>query len=233
MDADVRLASDALRRMTAFMDGTDLASGIPHQQTETFLEKLLIPQIHFVLLGFLPMPRMRVSLNPALGAGCGQLFIVSREAYEKSRGHAAIRTTLHDGVKLPRAFRRAGFKTDLFDATDVATCRMYHSAGEVWRGLAKNATEGLGAPATIVPATLLLLAGQVLPALVAWPVLALVYLPRLIAAWRFRQSWLGAVLHPIGILTLLAIQWIALGRSWLGRPAEWRGRAYTVPEPIR
>ena len=96
---------------------------------------------------------MRRSRHPAYGAGCGQLFLARREAYETAGGHAAIRATLHDGVKLPRAFRAAGLRTDLFDATDVASCRMYRNAGEVWRGLAKNATEGLAAPGKIVPAT--------------------------------------------------------------------------------
>jgi hypothetical protein len=220
MDADIRLAPDALRRMAAFMYDADLASGIPRQETGTFFEKLLIPQIHFVLLGFLPMRRMRASRHPAFGAGCGQLFIARREAYEASGGHGAIRTTLHDGVKLPRAFRHAGFRTDLFDATDVATCRMYRSAGEVWRGLAKNATEGLGSAGLIVPATVMLLAGALM-----FPV---TLVARFVAAWRFRQSWLGALLHPVGVTLLVAIQWYALVRSWLRMPAPWKGRAYAA-----
>ena len=96
-------------------------------------------------------------------------------AYDRSGGHAAIRATLHDGIKLPRAFRAPGFKTDLFDATDLAACRMYRTAGEVWLGLAKNAGEALAAPAMIVPMTPILLGGQVLPvillalALSSWP----------------------------------------------------------------
>jgi len=220
VDADVRLAPDALRRMATFMDDCDLASGIPRQETGTFLEKLLIPLIHFVLLGFLPLRRMRASLDPSFGAGCGQLFIARREAYEASGGHGAIRATLHDGVKLPRAFREAGFKTDLFDATDIAVCRMYRNAGEVWRGLAKNATEGLGSPKTILPATVVLLAGALM-----FPVS---YVPRLIAVWRFRQSWLGAWLHPVGVIVLLAIQWYALVRSWRGCAPVWRGRVCAV-----
>jgi hypothetical protein len=40
---------------------------------------------------------------------------------------------------------------------------MYRSAGEVWSGLAKNATEGLATPGRIVPVTVLLLLGQVVP----------------------------------------------------------------------
>ena len=145
LDADVRLASDALARMAAHVTfcGTDLASGIPCQVTLSPLEKLLIPLIHFILLGFLPIPRMRRSRQPAFAAGCGQLFIAKAAAYKCCGGHSVIRDTLHDGLKLPRAFRAAGLKTDLFDATDLAKCRMYRNASEVWFGLAKNAGEAL------------------------------------------------------------------------------------------
>ena len=51
-----------------------------------------------------------------------------------------------------------------------------------------------------------------------------VYLPRSIAAVRFRQSWLGVVLHPLGIVLLVIIQWYAFCRRFLGRPVKWRGR---------
>jgi hypothetical protein len=244
LDADVRLAPDAVARVAEALrqSGAGLVSGFPRQETGTWLEKLLIPLIHFVLLGFLPLDAMRRFRLPGFGAACGQLIAVRRDAYEAAGGHGSIRGSLHDGLELPRAFRRAGFATDLFDATGVAVCRMYHGAAQVWAGLAKNATEGLGAPGTIVPMTGLLLTGQVLPAgLVAAALLGgltapaagvavlaavLAWTPRLAAARRFRQPLGGALAHPLGVTVLLAIQWWALGRSLLGRPASWKGRSY-------
>jgi hypothetical protein len=246
VDADVRLAPDGLARSVAFLEasGADLASGFPRQETVTFLERLLIPLMHFVLLGFLPMARMRKSRHPAYGAGCGQLFLARRDGYEKAGGHAAIRASLHDGVALPRVFRQAGLATDLFDATDVASCRMYHNAPEVWHGLGKNAVEGLASPGKIIPVTALFALGQVLPPvllilaiLTVLPPAVLapaavgtlaVYLPRLAAARRFRQPIDGALLQPLAILVFLAIQWTALGRKLLGRPAGWKGRTYST-----
>jgi hypothetical protein len=242
LDADVCLAADALQRMVAFLkeSRSELVSGIPRQLTVTAGEKLVIPLIHFVLLGFLPFGRMRRSCHPAYAAGCGQFFLARRSTYDAAGGHAAIRTSLHDGITLPRAFRVAGFKTDLCDVTEIATCRMYRSAREVWHGLAKNATEGLAAPGTIVPATLLLLGGQVLPfGLVAaglalsplalcFSLLALLaaYYPRFAGRKRFHQSRASAWLHPLGMLILIAIQWYALLRSLSRRPASWKGRDY-------
>ncbi len=236
LDADVRLAPEGLGQSIAFLEesGAGLVSGFPRQETVTFLERLLLPLIHFVLLGFLPMKRMRGSLHPSYGAGCGQLFATRRDDYEQAGGHAAIRSSLHDGISLPRAFRRAGIATDLFDATEVAVCRMYRDAGEVWQGLAKNATEGVASPGKILPVTALLLAGQVLPYLLlipfgwaALPAVLAAWLPRLIAVRRFGQPLDGALLHPLGILVFLAVQWYALGRHLLGHPAGWKGRVYS------
>lgn len=246
MDADVRLAPDALARMSAFMsregfkNGLALASGVPRQLTGTFLEKLIIPLIHFVLLGFLPIWRMRRCTKPAYGAGCGQLFIARVEDYRATGGHSAIHNSLHDGLKLPRVFRRAGYTTDLFDATDVATCRMYHDSNEVLNGLTKNAHEGLAAPAQIGPWTVLLFGGQVLPWILlassSWLgtevlILALVgsaltLLPRALAAWRFRQSWLGVAFHALAIALFLIIQWRAFLCSFGNVPKTWKGRSY-------
>jgi hypothetical protein len=244
IDADVRLQPDGLSRMLLFQEksGADLISGIPRQETLTWMECLVIPLIHFVLLGFLPIARMRRSLDPAYGAGCGQLFMARRAAYEAAGGHGRIRESLHDGLKLPRAFRSAGFSTDLFDATEIATCRMYRSAREVWNGLAKNATEGLATPKMIVPGTILLMGGQVAPFVlllfagylsaselsVAAIATTIAYLPRLVAAILFRQSIMGGLMHPFGVWLLISIQWFAFLQSALGKAPAWKGREYRV-----
>jgi hypothetical protein len=249
IDADVRLSSDALARISSVMveNNPALLSGFPHQRVETFLEKLLIPLMHFILLGYCPLWLMRRSRSPAFGAGCGQLFAAHRSAYERAGGHAAIRASLHDGITLPRAFRRAGLATDIFDATDIAECRMYHSAAQVWTGLLKNAGEGLATPPAIVPWTLILGVGQILPVLLAifcvvrfapMPLaisllaIFLSVLARFIAATNFRQPPLIALLHPLSITLLLAIQWQSVLLRMLRRPTRWRGRAYgtIIPE---
>jgi hypothetical protein len=237
VDADVRLAPDAVSRMAGFMQrhpAVGLASGFPRQVTRTWSEILLLPLIMFLLLGYLPMFMMRRSLAPAFGAGCGQLFIARRAAYERAGGHAAIRASLHDGLTLPRAFRSAGIATDLFDASGFATCRMYSSAAQVWEGLTKNATEGMAKWRALPVWTAILGLGHVMPmVLLATPwfriaALSLVlsiFTRLLLAAW-FRQSVLSALLHPFGVAALLVVQWAALLRASRGGKATWRGRSY-------
>jgi hypothetical protein len=245
LDADVRVAPTALARMYAFLDRSQsaLVSGFPQQETETALEWLLLPLIHFVLLGFLPIAGMRTFQASGFAAGCGQFMMVRREGYELSGGHAAIRSTMHDGLLLPKEFRRKGLRTDLADLTELASCRMYRNAAEVWNGLSKNATEGMAAPAWILPFSFLLFFGQVLPffllavltlsdrlrttaGVYALGAVLLSYLPRAFGVLRFRQRVEGALLHPAGVLLLLALQWCALGRKVAGRRSTWKQRAY-------
>ena len=250
LDADVTLQPDAIRRTIGFLQtaAVPLVSGFPRQLTGTPVEWLLLPLIQYVLLGFLPLGMSRRSGTPSLAAGCGQLFLTERAAYERAGGHAAIRESLHDGIKLPRAYRRAGLATDVFDAADIAECRMYTRGVDVLSGLSKNATEGMATPQAVMPATVLLFGGQVLPAMllaaglvVGWswrgvsPLVAaasgvavlLSLTTRLIESVRFRTSLASSFAHPLAILLFLGIQWFGLIRRAAGLKATWKGRSLT------
>ncbi len=263
MDADVRLSKDCLSRLTAYFirNRCDLLSGFPAQETKSFVEKLVIPLIHFVLLGFLPIWTSRKKNNPSLAAGCGQLFLTSKHSYQKMGGHEQIKYSRHDGITLPQAYRRAGLKTDICDVTTLATCRMYRSAKEVFFGFAKNACEGFAKMPLLLFMTIVFFIGQIFPAIILlglifqWvdiipestindePIssqvnqlttsgqstfiiaLLLSYSIRFHAVYRFQQSWLGAIFHPLGISILLSIQWYAITMKWFGKPIGWKGRS--------
>lgn len=245
IDADVRLEPLALARMHAFLvqSKSALVSGFPQEVTVTPLEWLLLPMIHFLLLSYLPFIGLRTTNLEAFGAGCGQFLMMTREGYLKTGGYASVRATMHDGLTLAKLFRRNGYHSDVADLTGLASCRMYNSGGDVWTGLTKNATEGIAAPRRILPFTVLLFCGQILPWLLLiytllvrdvhgmqWSAIACSasMLPRLISVVRFRQSSVGALLHPFGIALLLVLQWSALFDRLRGRQATWKGRAFDV-----
>lgn len=251
MDADVRLQPDGLARLARQLQRSraGLLSAFPHQATASWMEQLVVPQIMLVLVGYLPIALMRRFDWPGLGAGCGQLMLARRADYEAIGGHAApgVRGSMHDGVTLPRAFRRAGVATDLVDGADLATCRMYRDARGVWQGFAKNATEGMATPIGLPVWTGLLLGGHVLPwvmivvwaaggfdaatwhRVVLWGAWCMSAATSLAVTYRFGQTWRSALLRPIGVVVLVAIQWYAALRKAVGRPAGWRGRAYAAP----
>jgi len=245
LDADVRLEPEALARLALFREksGSALVSGFPRQETVTVLERLLIPLIHWLLLSFLPLWAMRRSRWAAFGAGCGQWFLTTRAAYETVGGHEAVKASLHDGLTLPRVYRRTGFMTDLCDATKLATCRMYHSSREVWFGLAKNAREGMASTGQILFWTVVLFCGQVLPLPMAiacsilqdWNSVSIffaAYVPQVFvqnhcSRWANRSKHNDySSMHALGVLLLLAIQWYAVVLAVIGKPVGWKGRAH-------
>ncbi|WP_210528756.1 glycosyltransferase [Rubellimicrobium arenae] len=242
VDADVRVHPDALARLAAFMERgrLGLGSGFPRQIALTLGEKIAIPQIFVVLLGYLPLQlARRHATDPRFAAACGQILSVTREAYDTSGGHAALRGTIHDGLGLARAVRSAGFATDLCDLTELATCRMYSTWADLWAGFSKNAREGMATPRALPIWTLLLGGGHILPVLlliladgaafrIAGLAALLVWAASAAVAARTRASWLSALLHPAGVAVTLAIQWTALLRGRRRSPAVWRGRTYDL-----
>jgi glycosyltransferase involved in cell wall biosynthesis len=249
LDADVTLSADGLRRALLHRRSTksDLLSGFPQQRVVTLGEQLLIPLIHLILLCFLPFRLMRMTGRVEAAAGCGQFFLTTKEAYGKSGGHSSIKQSLHDGIMLPRSYRIAGLKTDLFDASDIATCRMYASFAETWSGLLKNATEGFAKMPLLPVMTLLMLLAFVSPWIMGftylmggvsgslvWPIVAscaLCSLPRFICCWKYDRAWLACLLNPISIMLFLIIQWTALLRKYRRRGVQWRQRSYEVINP--
>jgi len=249
-DADVRFEPDAVARALGFAQRANaaLVSTVPREVTGSVGEMLLIPLIHFVLMGYLPFGRMRATLDPAASAACGQFILVSRAAYRASGGHEGFRDSMHDGVKFPRAVRRAGLRTDLYDGTESVSCHMYRGFSQTWRGFAKNAFEGLGSLGLLIFITVWHVLGHLLPWLVLaaavvhgmaredartaqiLAVLAIAsgMLYRVLLSARFRQSWLNVPLHPVSIAMLTAVQWWSL---WLDRTGRrgWKGRVAGSP----
>lgn len=243
IDADVRLSPDAIYRTVSYarQHQQQLVSGFPRQKTTTWLEKIFIPLMHFLFMGYLPLLGMKLTKMTGFGAGCGQFILFDHQAYKATGGHHAIVKCMHDGLALPRLFREQGYRTDVADITDICICHMYDNWQDLWNGFSKNATEGMAKPVALPVWTLLLFGGHVLPFLLlpaAWlaslPVLTftcllailLCYVQRLTLAVRFRHSIASIIWHPVAVMILLSIQWVALINARKGKPASWRDRAY-------
>jgi hypothetical protein len=244
-DADVRFEPDCVASAVAEAESgsIDLLSTFPRQVTGSLGEALLVPLIHFLLLSYLPIGRMRSTLDPAASAGCGQFLLARAAAYRASGGHARFPDSMHDGIRMPRSFRAAGFRTDLLDGSRLVSCRMYRGFAATWRGFAKNAFEGLGSVGLLALITVLHLVGHVLPwaivlggllgqcspaaTALAGIAIVLAVAERALLSRRFAQGWTTVLLHPLGILTMTVLQWWSWALALTGR-RSWKGRSGTA-----
>ena len=237
-----------------------LLSAWPRQITRTWSEHAVIPLVYVLLLGALPhrmlhrLQRYRQyalrtskGMLASMGAANGQYMLFRRAAYDAIGGHEAVRDHLVEDVALGRlvAARTAeGMRLINCDGSGLVQCRMYESFAQVWEGFTKNLRAAfsqsvvgfwifglIGTCGLLLPFVWACVPGVSgrwwwLPVLqVAW-----IYLIRVVMTVRFRTSWLGVVLHPVGEgLSLL----IGLN-SWrlsTQRGVSWKGRVYRMSEP--
>jgi len=246
VDADTRFADLTLTQAVslALARKSDLLSLWPHLQAKSWSERLVIPFVHVFILLYLP--HWMGGRSASLGAANGQFLLFRREAYEKIGGHAAVSGHLVEDIALARKLRAAGFSVLNRDGTRpgqpvaLVRCRMYHNFPDLWDGFTKNlypAFDGrLGAfiffqlfQTVVFLAPFLLLPFFPLDPIL-WIEVAVILSLRLAMAHRFRQSGLGAVLHPLGQVLVLAIA----GNSWLQalrKRLPWRGRHYAHLSP--
>ena len=235
-----------------------LLSAWPRQITRTWSERAVIPLVYVLLLGAVPhgvlvylqrrpdkARRGRRSWLRALGAANGQFMMFRRDVYELIGGHAAVRDHLVEDVVLGRLVAERtgeGVKLVNCDGSGLVRCRMYESFSELWEGFTKNLRPAFsGSPATFWLFGLLQSAGLFFPFVLAclpslsgrwwWlPVLQVVWLYaiRAVLTARFRTSWLGACMHPLGHGLSLVIglnSWRLSSRKGV----TWKGRVYRMP----
>jgi len=241
VDADTRFSDITLTHAVnlVLQEKADLLSLWPYLEAKSWSEHLVIPFVHLFILLYLP--HWMGGRSTSLGAANGQFLLVRRSSYENIGGHGSVSGHLVEDIALGRKMRAAGFRVLNRDATNpghhiaLVRCRMYDNFRDLWDGFTKNlypAFDGRFFAFVVFQlfqALVFLAPFFLLPFFprdpVLWIEIAVIISLRLAMAYRFRQSWLGAIFHPLGQTLVLAIA----ANSWLqtlrGR-LPWRGRHY-------
>ena len=227
----------------------------PRQVTHSLGEKCVNTLLYLLGIGFFPhllfwaaqrsehvAALIPNALFQRIGGANGQLLLFTRDAYVVIGGHAAVRAHLVEDVALARRIAAripAGYRLINADGTLLVRCRMYESFAEVWEGFTKNGRAVFEESiflflvfgtilftAFFLP-FVLLIALQTGRAATVAEVLA-IYGLRMLYAARYRSSWLGAALHPIGLMFAMLIGLNSWRRSAGSVGVRWKGRTYKV-----
>ena len=258
-DADTGHAPGTVSAAVAYAqrNRADLVSAWPRLVTVTWGEQLIIPMIvllamtlypHWLVLFLQKHPHLAARLprraQRTLGAANGQFMFFTRACYDRIGGHAGVHDHVVEDVALGRAVAsRMGEGMRLFNCESLrfSTCRMYRSLGETWAGFTKNIRPAFE---TSLVGFLALgawqLCGYLLPFVfvfcaprpLVFAQVGVIYLIRILLTVRFRTSWLGCALHPLGEALALAIGLNSWRRSARGG-VSWKGRTYQVSGETR
>lgn len=245
-DADVIWEVSALSRLVGEMArrGADLQTVWPTQETVTWGERLIVPLLAFVIVGYLPLLAVHHIPWPVFAAAMGQCLAFRRAAYEAIGGHAAIRAAIVDDMAFAKAIKRRGLRLRVADGAGLIRCRMYRSWAQVRDGFAKNILAGHGNSVTLLLLSwafhwglflfpwLWLLAGWALPwqGWPAWPlymILLGVGVRALTAAFS-RQRLGDALLLPVSVILMAVIASQAIYWRLRYGGVRWKGRTITT-----
>lgn len=238
VDADVTL--EHLDMLLSLFDGADVVTAVPRQVTGSPFEHLVLPLLHLTYVSWLPLALIPRTRDPRVLAANGQVLAVRRSVWDAMGGFSDVRAAVVDDMAFCRRAKDLGATVVFADGHEIASCRMYDGAAEVWRGFSKNLFEGLGArtwrlaavvalylAAFVAPYAVLAIGVVAMPAWVlpgAAAVIANLVLRTVLAA-RHGHRWWSVLLHPVAVLALVGIavnswRWTRAGRI------AWRGRVY-------
>ena len=245
-DADVVYDPRTLGELVALLEGgrLDFVALLPRFEAEGFWESVLMPFVpgaYFGGIGFLAnLDRPRWV---AAGAGAGNL--IRRSVYASVGGHAALKDSVVDDVRLALKTKRAGFRARAVRAEDRVSVRMYRGLAGVVNGFTKNIAYTmngfLGALLLALTAALtvlwivppLALAAGLLgvpveprDALLAAAAFALVVAARLFTAAALGDAAWPAITHPIMAAIWGFIICRSLYQRFIRRRLVWRGREF-------
>jgi chlorobactene glucosyltransferase len=155
VDADVTLAPAALSSAVnaALLRNLDLLSLAPHQELQSFAERLILPCGLIVLSFVQDLRRLQARTGRGVTA-TGQFMMIRRDAYNAAGGHAAVCGAICEDLELARRVKEAGYSVLLMGGEALVAARMYTGWETLWPGLAKNLIDTFGGPVATVAVAL-------------------------------------------------------------------------------
>ncbi|MFZ5496992.1 MAG: glycosyltransferase [Verrucomicrobiota bacterium] len=141
-DADIHFAPDALRRAVAYAraESLDHLAAVPSLSGPDHLLGICVNAFSFAFMAGL-RPWLAHDPRSRAHAGVGAFNLVRASTYRKLGGHEPLRMRPDDDIKLGKLMKAGGFSEFMLGGGALKVA-WYQSAGEMIRGLTKNAYAG-------------------------------------------------------------------------------------------
>src|SRR5918995_842669 len=249
-DADTRHEPELLERAVGALhtERADLVTVSPAQRCVTFWERLIMPQIWFLLsLRYSPASVNRATRARDVIAN-GQFILTTRAAYVAAGTHASVRHEVAEDLAHAQTYLQKGLKLHFAFAERLMETRMYRGLASLVEGWSKNIYLGGRRSFPDEPIARALVPFMLVIAMLYWllppvtllmsalvPSIAHLQVPALAASltaaifwmlicWGMRIPAAYGLFYPLGALMTL---YISMRSTWRGaRRVEWRGRVY-------
>ncbi len=141
-DADTQFHAECVRACVRLLRnrGLGLLSLLSTLSADRWYERIAQPAAVLELMRQYPLASANRWPNPRAFAN-GQFMLFTREAYDASGGHEAVKSHLLEDIALARHTARAGHRVGVLRAGDMLRCRMYEDWAAFRRGWKRIFTE--------------------------------------------------------------------------------------------
>ncbi len=252
VDADTVHAPHMLRSVleTALKLKVSLLSGFPRQLTQSLPQKIAVPVIYFIIMGWAPLWLIHRLKSTRPSVAIGQFLFFSRDEYWRIGGHKVVQGRILEDVWMGIEVSRHGGRHVAVDLSSVVSCNMYPTAVSMWTGLVRC----VYSVTAISPIMLLLLvplawlfyigpfywlwngffmteATLLWRGLVVFQVGLIIFM-RWLVDNRFKQSAVSTWLHLLGIGYIFVVVVYSFARWLVGAGVTWKERFYGEEESI-
>ena len=246
VDADTIHAPHMLRSVldAALREKASLLSGFPRQLAGSLPQKVTVPVIYFIIMGWAPLWLIHRLKTPRPSVAIGQFLLFPRDEYWRVGGHKAVQSRILEDIWMGIEVSRHGGRHVAIDLSSVVSCNMYPTVGSMWSGLVRC----VYSITAISPVTLLLLvplawlfyigpfywfwngffmydAPLLWRGLVVFQ-LGMVFFMRWLVDNRFKEPPVSAWLHPLGIGYIFVVVVYSFARWLVGAGVSWKERSY-------
>jgi len=227
---------------------TSLLSGFPRQVATSLPQKIAVPLIYFIIMGWAPLWLIHRSGTPRPSVAIGQFLLFSREEYRRIGGHTVVKNRILEDIWMGIEVSRRGGRHVAVDLSSVVSCNMYPTVGAMFHGLVRC----IYSVSVISPFMLVLLAAMAFVLYMApfywlwngyfitytpltWRVVVfsqvvIIFLMRWLVDSRFKEPAVSTWLHPLGISFLFVTVVYSIWRWLVGAGVSWKERAYGKEE---
>jgi chlorobactene glucosyltransferase len=252
VDADTVHAPHMLRSVleAALKLKVSLLSGFPRQLAGSLPQKIAVPMIYFIILGWAPLWLIHRLKSHHPSVAIGQFLLFPRDEYWRIGGHKVVRSRILDDIWMGIEVSRHRGRHVAIDLSPVVSCNMYPTVGSMWSGLVRciysvTALSPIMLLA-LIPIACLFYIG---PFYWLWNgffmndmslvwrgvvvcQIALIIFMRWLVDNRFKEPAVSAWLHLLGIGYILVIVLYSFGRWLVGAGVSWKERTYGEEEQI-
>jgi len=252
VDADTIHAPHMLRSVldAALREKASLLSGFPRQLAGSLPQKVTVPVIYFIIMGWAPLWLIHRLKTPRPSVAIGQFLLFPRDEYWRVGGHKAVQSRILEDIWMGIEVSRHGGRHVAIDLSSVVSCNMYPNVGSMWSGLVRC----VYSITAISPITLLLLvplawlfyigpfywfwngffmydAPLLWRGLVVFQ-LGMVFFMRWLVDNRFKEPPVSAWLHLLGIGYIFVVVVYSFARWLVGTGVSWKERNYGEEKSI-